>query len=384
MRHPASPSHPQSGARDRLQAAWPGAGRCASLFRPCSIPAASPRRRDEIVESCRRRRVDADVDGAIRAQEALAAAQTGSARRTVCATSTRPRASASSSPPSARRTPPRDGGSRTRSPRSRRRWRRRERALEAALASIPNLVHPETPDGGEADFRELRRVGAPRRFAFTAARSRGARREARADRLRGGREGRRPEVLLPEERGGAARAGAPAPRARRRDARRLHALRDARPGAPERRRRPRLQPARRRDADLHDRGHRSRPDRDRRDHARRPARGRDPGGGGAPAATRRRVALLPHRGGRGRAREPRALPRAPVHEGGDVRDRAPGGLGGAARRDPRRRGGDLPGARDPLPRDRGRGGRSRRARLPQVRPRGLAAGTRRRAATGAR
>ena len=39
-------------------------------------PRSLAKRRDEIVESCRRRRVMADVDGAIRAQEQLAAAQT--------------------------------------------------------------------------------------------------------------------------------------------------------------------------------------------------------------------------------------------------------------------------------------------------------------------
>jgi len=31
---------------------------------------------------------------------------------------------------------------------------------------IPNLLHPDLPEGGEADFRELRRVGEPRKFEF--------------------------------------------------------------------------------------------------------------------------------------------------------------------------------------------------------------------------
>jgi seryl-tRNA synthetase len=41
------------------------------------------------------------------------------------------------------------------------------REFDQRLSALPNLVHPETPAGGEADFRELRRVGAPRAFDFT-------------------------------------------------------------------------------------------------------------------------------------------------------------------------------------------------------------------------
>jgi len=51
---------------------------------------------------------------------------------------------------------------------------RQEAALAAAqaelaerMAPIPNLIHPDVPVGGEADFRELRRWGEPARFAFT-------------------------------------------------------------------------------------------------------------------------------------------------------------------------------------------------------------------------
>jgi len=38
--------------------------------------------------------------------------------------------------------------------------------LQALMLSIPNLLHPDLPEGGEADFRELRRVGEPRKFEF--------------------------------------------------------------------------------------------------------------------------------------------------------------------------------------------------------------------------
>ena len=82
--------------------------------------------------------------------------------------------------------------------------------------------------------------------------------------------------------------------------------------------------------------------------------------------------------GAARAREQGPLPRAPVHEGGDVRVHAPGGLGGDARASCSRiEERDLPGARAPVPRDRHRGGRPRRARLPQVRHRGVDARPRR-------
>jgi seryl-tRNA synthetase len=131
-------------------------------------PRSLATRRDEIVESCRRRRVTADVDAAIRSQELLAAAQTalGEANR--------------------RRNEHQEAGKRKLEPAAReahtaegRRLKeevarleaelaRAQQALDAALAPLPNLVHPQTPAGGEADFRELRRVGTPREFDFRA------------------------------------------------------------------------------------------------------------------------------------------------------------------------------------------------------------------------
>jgi seryl-tRNA synthetase len=42
------------------------------------------------------------------------------------------------------------------------------RALDAAVAGLPNFIHPEVPDGGEEDARELRRVGALPSFGFAA------------------------------------------------------------------------------------------------------------------------------------------------------------------------------------------------------------------------
>lgn len=42
----------------------------------------------------------------------------------------------------------------------------RETELAEAVAAVPNLPHPETPAGGEADAVELRRVGEPPAFDF--------------------------------------------------------------------------------------------------------------------------------------------------------------------------------------------------------------------------
>jgi len=124
-------------------------------------------RRDEIVESCRRRRVTADVDGAIRAQERLAAAQTelgeANRRRNEHQASVQRKL---------------EGAEREAHVAEGRRLKDEvagieaavtdaQRELEVAMAPIPNLVHPETPEGGEANFRELRRVGTPRTFGFT-------------------------------------------------------------------------------------------------------------------------------------------------------------------------------------------------------------------------
>ena len=59
---------------------------------------------------------------------------------------------------------------------------------------------------------------------------------------------------------------------------------------------------------------------------------------------RRAVALLPHRGGRRRPGQPRALPGPPVHQGRDVRVQHARRLRRDARRDAGHRGADLPGA----------------------------------------
>jgi len=123
-------------------------------------------RRDEIAESCRRRGVAADLGAAIAAQQRVAAAQTELGESNHL------------------RNEHQQGGKRKLGPEEReahvaegrrlkeqvaeieQRLAEARTGLEAELAHIPNFVHPEVPQGGEADYNELRRVGSPRSFDF--------------------------------------------------------------------------------------------------------------------------------------------------------------------------------------------------------------------------
>jgi seryl-tRNA synthetase len=123
-------------------------------------------RRDDILLSCQRRRVDADVDAAVAAQERVAEAQTELNEL------------------NRRRNEHQKAGKQKLSPEEReehvaqgRSLKEEVAAVEArlsevqtalfeALAVIPNFVHPDSPVGGEEDFRVLREVGEPPRFDF--------------------------------------------------------------------------------------------------------------------------------------------------------------------------------------------------------------------------
>jgi seryl-tRNA synthetase len=126
-------------------------------------------RRDEIAESCRRRGVKADVDAAVRAQERVAAVQTelNESNRL--------------------RNEHQKAGKRALEANEReahvalgRQLKQETTRIEAQLAEaqgslrdlltpLPNFVHPDSPVGGEGDFRVLRRVGEPRKFDFPPA-----------------------------------------------------------------------------------------------------------------------------------------------------------------------------------------------------------------------
>ena len=129
-------------------------------------PRTLAERRDEIAESCRRRRITADLDGAIAAYDAVARLrgaldETNRVRNEHQKSGNRKM----------------DAGEREAHVAEGRRLKEEvarqeallgaaEAKLAAAAADLPNYIHPEVPDGGEDDARELRRFGEPKRFDF--------------------------------------------------------------------------------------------------------------------------------------------------------------------------------------------------------------------------
>lgn len=129
-------------------------------------PRSLDERRDEILESARKRGVAVDLDAAVAAQEKFRSAQTALNQQ------------------NQRRNEHQAGGKQKLSPEEREAHVAKGRALKQAvaeleadqasaraalegeIAKIPNFVHPEVPVGGEEDFRELHRVGEPPRFDF--------------------------------------------------------------------------------------------------------------------------------------------------------------------------------------------------------------------------
>jgi seryl-tRNA synthetase len=136
------------------------------LFETMLDPRILESRRDEIVASCKSRHVDVDVDAAITAQRRVAEIQT------------------ELNGLNQRRNEHQAGGKRKLEPAERevhvaegrqlkeevagleKRLADERGALQALMLAIPNFLHPASPQGGEADFNELRRVGEPRKFDF--------------------------------------------------------------------------------------------------------------------------------------------------------------------------------------------------------------------------
>jgi seryl-tRNA synthetase len=130
-------------------------------------PRSLAERREEIALSCRRRGVDADVDGAVALQAQVAAKQTELNEAN-------------------RRRNEHQGAGKRLAPDERETHGLEGRALkeavsrietelaalrtrfEQALAKLPNFIHPAVPDGGEEDARELSRWGDARQFSFAA------------------------------------------------------------------------------------------------------------------------------------------------------------------------------------------------------------------------
>lgn len=125
-------------------------------------------RRDEIVESCRARNIDADVDAMIALHERTNASRTalneanrlrnehqkagkqkleGEAREAHTADGRRLKEEVSALEEEVRSA---------------------EAELEAALRSLPNFLHPDSPRGREQDFKVVATVGKPRVLEFDA------------------------------------------------------------------------------------------------------------------------------------------------------------------------------------------------------------------------
>jgi seryl-tRNA synthetase len=136
------------------------------LFETMLDPRILESRRDEIVASCKSRRADVDVDAAITAQRRVTKIQT------------------ELNGLNQRRNEHQAGGKRKLEPAERevhvaegrqlkeevagleKRLADERGALQPLMLAIPNFLHPASPQGGEADFNELRRVGEPRKFDF--------------------------------------------------------------------------------------------------------------------------------------------------------------------------------------------------------------------------
>jgi seryl-tRNA synthetase len=129
-------------------------------------PRALAERRDEIVEALRRRGARVDVDAAVAAYEQVAEAQTA-LNELNRQRNEHQEAGKGKLAPDARAAHVAEGR------RLKDAVAAQEQRLEAAraalderMAAIPNFVHPESPVGGEANARELRRVGEVPRFDF--------------------------------------------------------------------------------------------------------------------------------------------------------------------------------------------------------------------------
>lgn len=135
-------------------------------------PRVLAERRDEIATSCRRRRVTADLDGAIAAYEAVARAR-GLVDDANRVRNEHQKAGAKPSGQKGVNAAEREAhvaeGRRLKEEvgRHEAELAAAEARLAAAAADLPNFIHPEVPDGGEDDARELRRHGEPRKFDFT-------------------------------------------------------------------------------------------------------------------------------------------------------------------------------------------------------------------------
>jgi seryl-tRNA synthetase len=123
-------------------------------------------RREEIAESCRKRGVAVDLDAAIGERERVAALQTR-LQEVYRRRKEHQAAGRRQLPPDEREAHSAEGRRlKQEAASAEEQLAGAEQRLAEHLARIPNFVHPDSPEGGEEDFRELRRVGTPPEFDF--------------------------------------------------------------------------------------------------------------------------------------------------------------------------------------------------------------------------
>ena len=129
-------------------------------------PRTLAERREDVLASVRRRGLDADVDAAVAAYEEAARLRTavGEANRL----RNEHQKSGNRKMESAEREAHAGEGRRLKDEVARLEGEQAaaEARLRETLLALPNLLHPDVPDGGEDDARELRRWGEPRTFDF--------------------------------------------------------------------------------------------------------------------------------------------------------------------------------------------------------------------------
>ncbi|NNL67878.1 MAG: serine--tRNA ligase, partial [Myxococcales bacterium] len=123
-------------------------------------------RREDILESCRRRGVTVDLDAAIAAHGRVQAAQT--AVNDANRLRNEHQKSGQRKMDDAEREAHTAEGRRLKEAvgRHEEELASARGELERHLDPLPNFIHPDVPVGGEEDFRELRRVGEPTPFDF--------------------------------------------------------------------------------------------------------------------------------------------------------------------------------------------------------------------------
>ncbi|MCX5738280.1 MAG: serine--tRNA ligase [Proteobacteria bacterium] len=123
-------------------------------------------RRDDVAESCRRRRMRVDLDAAIGAYEQVAKLR-GALDETNRLRNEHQKSAQKKMEPAEREAHTAEGRRLKDGVAAREaELAAAELALRSAMTGIPNFVHPDVPEGGEDDSRELRRFGEPTRFDF--------------------------------------------------------------------------------------------------------------------------------------------------------------------------------------------------------------------------